>query len=246
MFTLSVYVCVRVYVVTNCGKYLNVFIIILLHNTNLSEICGNRRKQFVCLIKNLNYIKSGSDAVERGEGWRAGGCSWQQFVRVTNLRQVKVNGASRGRVWGQRAGDRGQYKYDMHYGANPGRQRWEGREREAEAEGGSASWPHAATLICAFPSWVRKTKRRRCCLLPLPDSKLPGLKTLSSHTAGLQSPLSRFLPPCPPCPASCWVQKLIALEKLHRVAHVPWQLGNGRGQAGHGAEATLCAKLALI
>lgn len=54
-----VYVCV--FVVTNCGKYLNVFIIILFHantdNTNLSEICGNRRKQFVCLIKNLNYIK---------------------------------------------------------------------------------------------------------------------------------------------------------------------------------------------
>lgn len=61
MYVSLIVVCVCVFVVTNCGKYLNVFIIILFHanadNTNLSEICGNRRKQFVCLIKNLNYIK---------------------------------------------------------------------------------------------------------------------------------------------------------------------------------------------
>lgn len=61
LIVVYVCLCVCVFVVTNCGKYLNVFIIILFHantdNTNLSEICGNRRKQFVCLIKNLNYIK---------------------------------------------------------------------------------------------------------------------------------------------------------------------------------------------
>lgn len=108
VFNVVICVCVCVYVVTNCGKYLNVFIIILLHNTNLSEICGNRRKQFVCLIKNLNYIKSLREGRELRGGKRAEGGSWQQFVRVTNLRQVKVNGASRGRGAESESEGRGQ------------------------------------------------------------------------------------------------------------------------------------------
>jgi len=56
----------------------------------------------------------------------------------------------------------------MHYGQKWWPEREERREvkrRELEE-----SWPHAATLICAFPSWVRKTKRRH---------QVAGLKTLS-------------------------------------------------------------------
>jgi len=120
-----------------------------------------------------------------------------------------------------------------------GRKREKVKRRELEE-----SWPHAATLICAFPSWVRKTKRRH---------QVAGLKTLSySYLSFLFSTpfsfvrfptLSTAIAPLSGCvlraPARCWVQKLIALEKLHRVAHVPTD-GN------EGKLATRSAKLALI
>lgn len=61
--------------------------------------------------------------------------SWQQFVRVTNLQQVKVSG--KGAVGGQ-MGSYCHYKYDMHYGhsqAQRCRRPDQVTEREGDREG---------------------------------------------------------------------------------------------------------------
>lgn len=165
--------------------------------------------------------------------------SWQQFVRVTNLQQVKVRG--------KRAvvGSCCHYKYDMHYGQSqaqkcrrPDQVREGIKERESErgSERERESWPHAATLICAFPSWVRKTKRRRCCRCLLPASKFARLENFVLTFCWLT--VSTALPSAPLYPLwpllSAEINCIRKVAPRRTCAMAAWQ------------RATRCAKLALI
>lgn len=91
--------------------------------------------------------------------------SWQQFVRVTNLQQVKVRG--KGTVVGSCC----HYKYDMHYGQSQAqkcrrpdqvREGIKERETEREREGVVATCCH--TNLC-IPKLGEKNKTST--LLPL-------------------------------------------------------------------------------
>lgn len=102
------------------------------------------------------------------------------------------------------------------------------------------------TNLC-IPKLGEKNKTSTLLPLPLPDSKLPGLKTLSSHTAGLRSPLSRFLPLCPPCPLlSAEINCIRKVAPRRTCAMVAWQRAGASGARGRGNSVRqTCAYLSL-
>lgn len=105
-------------------------------------------------------------------------------MRVTNLRQVKVDGK------GHAEGRQGTAITSMtcimgQCRARPAEyERTRERERQSERERVVATCCH--TNLC-IPKLGEKNKTSTLLPARLLDSKLQGLKTLSSHTAGLQS-----------------------------------------------------------